>query len=60
MPWAWAQMDIHYEDDMWTEFPPAPWFIKFLVKNVTWWIHSDWWKFGACDRYGNLKPLYAC
>ena len=56
---ALANLDIHYENDLHINFPPAPWIIKFICRNIVWWKNSDQWKFGACDRLGNMKPLYA-
>ena len=41
-------------------FPPGPGQVALkVVRNVTYWVHRDWWKFGACDRSGTLQPLYA-
>ncbi|KAK3936573.1 hemerythrin HHE cation binding domain-containing protein [Diplogelasinospora grovesii] len=56
---VFANMDVHYEDDLWKSFPPAPAPVKFLVRNVFWWMNADQWKFAACDRQGKLRPLYA-
>jgi hypothetical protein len=52
-------LDIHYEGDLWKAFPPAPAVIKFIVLNIVWFFGSSTYKFGACDRHGNMKPLYA-
>jgi len=60
VPFCLAHLDVNFEDGIWKDFPPAPWIIKFVVRNITWWVHSDWWKFAASDRNGKLKPLYAC
>ena len=57
MAWAWGHMDVDYEDGIWKDFPPAPWLIKFIIKNIAWWVHSDWWRFSAADRHGRLRPL---
>jgi len=59
MPWCFVNLDIHFEEDRWMNWPPAPAPIKFVVRYLTYWIHSDSWKFGACDRGGNMRPLYA-
>ncbi len=59
MVWCWAHLDVGFEDGLWRDFPDAPALIKFLLPNVTWWFHRDWWKFGACDRHMKMKPLYA-
>jgi hypothetical protein len=52
-------IDIHFENNTWVDWPPAPGFIKFIGRNIIWWFVGDTVKFGACDRLGNLKPLYA-
>ncbi|KAK3934693.1 hemerythrin HHE cation binding domain-containing protein [Diplogelasinospora grovesii] len=59
MVWCFANLDVHYENDMWTQWPPAPSVVKFVCRNMLWWFHASTVKFGAVDRLGNLKPLYA-
>jgi hypothetical protein len=54
-----SMLDIHYEDDTHISFPPMPAPISFITRNIIWWFVSGTTKFGASDRYGNLKPLYA-
>ncbi|VUC22244.1 unnamed protein product [Clonostachys rosea] len=54
-----ANQDLHYEEDLWAGFPPAPGFIKFLCRNVVWWKNTELYKFSSCDRLGNMKPLHA-
>jgi len=51
--------DVGYEGGLHKGFPPAPAPLIWGLRNVGWWVHSDWWKFGPCDRLGNLKPLHA-
>jgi hypothetical protein len=51
--------DVNYEDGIWKDSPPAPWFIKAFVRHIGFWVHSDWWKFAASDRQSRLQPLYA-
>ena len=52
-------IDIHFENDLWINWPPAPAIVKFLARNIVWWFLRDIAKFGACDRLGKMKPLYA-
>ena len=56
-----VNIDRHFEDDRWlTEFPPGSGQTALaVIRNTTYWLHSDWWKFGACDRLGNMQRLYA-
>ncbi|KAL2207032.1 hypothetical protein CC79DRAFT_1367922 [Sarocladium strictum] len=56
-----ANFDRHFENDRWlTTFPPGPGQTAMaVVRNVTYWVHKDWWKFGSCDRTGKVQPLYA-
>jgi hypothetical protein len=56
---CFLNLDLHFEDDAWIAWPPAPAPVKFIVRYLTYWLHSDWWKFAACDRLGNMRPLYA-
>jgi hypothetical protein len=59
LPWAFVNIDRGFEDGRWKEWPPAPATIQLVVRNITYWVHSDVWKFGSCDRNWQLKPLYA-
>ncbi|CAK7210093.1 hypothetical protein SCUCBS95973_000675 [Sporothrix curviconia] len=52
-------LDVNYEGGRWTKFPPVPWLINMMFRYIHFWVHLDWWKFGPCDRLGNMKPLYA-
>lgn len=36
-----------------------PFVLDKLARNVIYWKHSNLWRFGACDRYGRLKPFLA-
>ena len=57
--WGFSNHDITYEEGLWKNWPPAPKIIVLVVRYIAWWVHSDWWKFGSCDRLGRLQPLYA-
>ncbi|KAL1838506.1 hypothetical protein VTJ49DRAFT_2613 [Mycothermus thermophilus] len=59
MVFCFANIDLGFEDNMWPNFPPAPAPVKVFIKNVLWWVHPDVRKFGAVDRSGKLRPLYA-
>jgi hypothetical protein len=54
-----VNIDKAFEGGRWKEWPPAPAVIEVVVLNVAYWVHSDMWKFGACDRNCQMKPLYA-
>ncbi|KAK1764385.1 hemerythrin HHE cation binding domain-containing protein [Phialemonium atrogriseum] len=56
---CYAMLDIHYEDDLWINWPPAPGVVKFVCRNVVWRLNADMLKFGAVDKDGKMKPLYA-
>ncbi|KAH7018610.1 hemerythrin HHE cation binding domain-containing protein [Microdochium trichocladiopsis] len=51
--------DVAYEGGLHRAFPPAPPVILWGLRSVGYWRHSDWWKYAACDRLGNLQSLYA-
>ena len=56
---AWAQLDTEYEGGRWKSWPPAPAPMKFLLTTLLWKWNGNLVKFGACDRHGRLRPLYA-
>ncbi len=57
--WFCANLDSQYENGRWQNWPPAPAHVKFLMRCVFWWTNADARKFGAVDRTGHMKPLYA-
>jgi hypothetical protein len=59
LPWAFVNIDKEFEGGRWKSWPPAPAVIGFVVCNVAYWVHSDVWRFGSCDRSCRMKPLYA-
>ncbi|KAJ4288866.1 hypothetical protein N0V88_007196 [Collariella sp. IMI 366227] len=59
MVWCFANLDIHFENDLWTQWPPAPAPVKVLTRSVFWLMNADARKFGAADRTGNMRHLYA-
>ncbi|KFA65293.1 hypothetical protein S40285_02681 [Stachybotrys chlorohalonatus IBT 40285] len=56
LPLVMISIDREFENGVWAnKFPPAEAQIMVsLVRNVTFWAHRDWWKFGVCDRSGKL------
>ncbi|KAH6890659.1 hemerythrin HHE cation binding domain-containing protein [Thelonectria olida] len=59
LPFCFSNHDVNFEDSRWASWPPAPKIVHILSRHVTYWVHRDWWKYGACDRHGQLKPLHA-
>ena len=59
MPWGFANIDTEFEGGRWRSWPPAPGVVKFLARDLTFWVHRDWWKFSSCGRDGKMQPLYA-
>jgi hemerythrin-like domain-containing protein len=57
--WVWANIDLEFEDGRWTDWPPAPAPVKFVVSQVLWRMYGGMAKFGAVDRRGKMRPLYA-
>jgi len=41
-----------------TRWPPLPAPVDWMVRNVAWWVHSDWWEWGCCDRRGVVKEVF--
>lgn len=57
---AVVNLDDHFENDIWVgKFPPDAGHVLAFLRNVAYWRHSDWWKFGSIDRNGNPQKLYA-
>ncbi|KAH7040919.1 hemerythrin HHE cation binding domain-containing protein [Microdochium trichocladiopsis] len=52
-----ATHDVDYEGGLHRGFPPAPAVLVWLLRNVAWWVHRDWWRFAPCDRHGRMKDL---
>ena len=50
-------LDIHFEDGLWLKFPPMPWAVNFVTRNVLWWFVLGTTRFGPCDRHGRMRPL---
>ncbi|KAL0935613.1 uncharacterized protein CTRU02_210204 [Colletotrichum truncatum] len=59
LPFCFSNHDLGYEDGLWSSWPPAPNIVKLLCRHVMYRFNSKRWKFAACDRMGNLQPLYA-
>jgi hypothetical protein len=57
--WFCAHLDAQFEGGKWQNWPPAPAHVKLLMRCVLWWTNPDARKFGAVDRVGHMKPLYA-
>ncbi|ORY61426.1 hemerythrin HHE cation binding domain-containing protein [Pseudomassariella vexata] len=54
-----ATHDLAYEGGLHTNFPPIPKVLLWALRNLGWYVHSDWWRFAPCDRQGKMRPLYA-
>lgn len=39
-------------------FPPFPGPLVFLIKYALYWVHSDMWKFGCCDKHKRIKAPF--
>jgi hypothetical protein len=57
--WAFSNIDSQFENGRWQSWPPAPTPVKILVQCLLWWTSADARKFGATDRLGKMKHLYA-
>ncbi|KAG9043962.1 hypothetical protein FS837_008938 [Tulasnella sp. UAMH 9824] len=40
-------------------FPQFPASLVFLVKYGLYWVHSDMWEFGSCDKHKRVKAPFA-
>ncbi|KAL7917114.1 hemerythrin HHE cation binding domain-containing protein [Trichoderma austrokoningii] len=55
LSWGFFNHDKQFESGLWQNWPPAPAPVVFIVRWVAYWVHSDWWRFAPCDRYGRPK-----
>ncbi|PKK51813.1 hypothetical protein CI102_4364 [Trichoderma harzianum] len=55
LSWGFFNHDRGYENGLWKNWPPAPAPVVFMVRYVLFWVHSDWWQFASCDKYGKLR-----
>lgn len=55
LTWGFFNHDKQYENGLWKAWPPVPFPAVFLIRWIAYWVHSDWWRFASCDRYGNPK-----
>lgn len=39
-------------------FPQFPGMLAFLVKYGLYWVHSDMWEFGCCDKHKRVKAPF--
>ncbi|KAK0712359.1 hemerythrin HHE cation binding domain-containing protein [Lasiosphaeria miniovina] len=56
---CFANLDSHFEDDMWLNFPPVPAPVRFLGRTLFWFLHRGMAKFGSSDRHSAIRALYA-
>ncbi|CAM1509534.1 Fc.00g032730.m01.CDS01 [Cosmosporella sp. VM-42] len=59
LPFCFSNHDVNYEGGRWASWPPAPRIVHILARHVTYWLHTDQWKFAPCDRHGKMRSLYA-
>ncbi|KAL7755652.1 hypothetical protein ACKLNR_014179 [Fusarium oxysporum f. sp. zingiberi] len=59
LPFCFGNHDVDFEGGRWSSWPAAPWLVHILARHVTYWFHTDQWKFASCDQHGKLRPLYA-
>jgi len=54
-------LDIDFENGLHKDFPPAPWFIRFLVEWICWIPNRRLWRFSYSNSACKLRPklLYA-
>ncbi|KAM7220106.1 hemerythrin HHE cation binding domain containing protein [Rhypophila decipiens] len=54
-----SNIDLEYEGGLWAHWPAAPGIVKLIIRWIVFPLNGNLAKFGACDRSGRLKPLYA-
>jgi hypothetical protein len=59
LPFFLLNLDRNYESGLWSNWPPIPKPIKWMLINTGWLLHSSWWKFASCNSAGQPRELYA-
>ena len=57
MPLMIQGHDKTFDDNIYALWPPAPWFVKLLLKWLLVPKHKDWWYFAPCDVDGKPREL---
>jgi hypothetical protein len=59
VPFFFLNLDITYEEGLWKDWPPAPGWVKWVMRNLLTYRNQGYWKFAACGADGTPKELYA-
>jgi hypothetical protein len=59
LPFFLYNFDRDYEDGLWTNWPPIPGPVRWILMSVARFLHPGWWKFASCDAAGRRKALYS-
>ncbi|KAJ4360498.1 uncharacterized protein N0V89_001063 [Didymosphaeria variabile] len=59
VPFFLLNLDVTYEEGMWTSWPPMPVPIRWGLVNIAGAYHWAWWKFASCDASGKPRELWA-
>lgn len=59
VPLFLLNLDLTAEDGRWSNWPPMPAPVRWMVINVIGTWYGNWWKFASCDASGQPVELYA-
>ncbi|RGP74487.1 hypothetical protein FLONG3_6046 [Fusarium longipes] len=57
VPLAMILHDKTFENGLWSDFPPLPWFAMVIIRWLFVRTHQDWWRFSGCDSTSIPKEL---
>jgi hypothetical protein len=59
LPFFLFNFDREYEGGLWTNWPPIPGPVRWMLMRGAKALHPGWWKFASCDAAGRRTALYA-
>lgn len=59
LPFFLFNFDREYEDGLWTNWPPIPGPVRWMLMSAAKALHPGWWKFASCDAARRRRALYA-
>ena len=59
LPLFQFNFDREHEDGLWTNWPPIPGPVRWMLMSGAKVLHPGWWNFASCDAAGQMTALYA-
>ncbi|KAJ3491335.1 hypothetical protein NLG97_g5613 [Lecanicillium saksenae] len=59
VPFFFLNLDRTFENGKWTNWPPMPAPIRWILTNVVGTYYGNWWRFSSCSSNGSPRELLA-